>query len=166
MNLPQWIITAVALQRLAELVLARRNTAGLIANGGIEFGAAHYPFIVAVHVSWLSTLFFLTPTDAPVSVPLLAFFFLLQIGRVWVLFTLGARWTTRIIVLPNAPLVKHGLYRWFKHPNYLIVSAEIVILPFVFSQWQIALLFSFANFLVLFWRIKVENAALKKVLFD
>ena len=150
MSFPQWIIAAVVLQRLAELVLSRRNTARLLADGGVEAGARHYPLVVAVHAGWLGALFFLTPADAPVSGLLLGLFLLLQIGRVWVIFTLGARWTTRVIVLPDAPLVKHGPYRWLKHPNYFIVCAEIAVLPLVFGQWQIALFFSLANFFVLF----------------
>ena len=161
MSFPQWIIVAVVLQRLAELVLARRNTARLLANGAVETGARHYLLIVAVHAGWLGALFFLTPTDVPVSGLLLGLFLLLQIGRVWVIVTLGARWTTRVIVLPHAPLVKHGPYRWLKHPNYLIVGAEIAVLPLVFGQWQIAIIFSLANFFVLFWRIRIENAALE-----
>ena len=161
MSLPQWIIAAVVLQRLAELVLSRSNTARLLANGAVEVGARHYPFIVAVHAGWLGTLFFLTPNNAPMSGLLLSLFLLLQIGRVWVIVTLGARWTTRVIVLPNAPLVKHGPYRWLKHPNYLIVCAEIAVLPLIFGQWQIALFFSLANFLVLFWRIRIENSTLE-----
>ena len=92
---------------------------------------------------------------------LLSLFLLLQIGRVWVIVTLGTRWTTRVIVLPNTPLVKHGPYRWLKHPNYLIVCAEIAVLPLIFGQWQIALFFSLANFLVLFWRIRIENETLE-----
>jgi methyltransferase len=161
MSLPQWIIAAVVLQRLAELILSRRNTAHLLANGAVEVGARHYPFIVTVHAGWLGSLFFLTPNNMPVSGLLLSLFLLLQIGRVWVIVTLGARWTTRVIVLHNAPLVKHGPYRWLKHPNYLIVCAEIAVLPLIFGQWQIALFFSLANFFVLFWRIKIENATLE-----
>jgi methyltransferase len=161
MSLPQWIIAAVVLQRLAELVLSRRNTARLLANSAVEVGARHYPFIVAVHAGWLGALFFLTPNNAPMSGLLLSLFLLLQIGRVWVIVTLGTRWTTRVIVLPNTPLVKHGPYRWLKHPNYLIVCAEIAVLPLIFGQWQIALFFSLANFLVLFWRIRIENETLE-----
>lgn len=163
MSLPHWIIVAVILQRLAELVLARRNTARLIANGGVEAGARHYPLIVVVHAGWLGALLFLTPADASVSGLLLGLFLLLQIGRVWIIVTLGARWTTRIIILPDAPLVKLGPYRWFKHPNYLIVTAEIAVLPLVFGQWQIALFFSLANFFILCWRIRIENAALENL---
>lgn len=160
MSLVQWIVLAVAMQRLAELGLSHRNGVRLLAKGGTEVGAGHYPIIVGLHTGWLATLFFLTPADASASWLLLCLFLLLQAGRVWVITALGERWTTRVITLPNVPLVRRGPYRWLKHPNYLIVIGEIAILPQAFGQWQIALAFSLANLLVLFWRIRVENAAL------
>ncbi len=161
MSLLQWIVVAVALQRLAELGLARRNGAKLRAKGGIEVGAGHYPLLVGLHTGWLATLFFLAPADAPASWLLLCVFLLLQAGRIWVIVTLGERWTTRVITLPNVPLVQRGPYRWLKHPNYLIIIGEIAVLPLAFGQWQIALVFSLANLLLLYWRIRVENTALQ-----
>ncbi len=161
MSLLQWIVVAVALQRLAELGLAYRNGVKLRAKGGIEVGAGHYPLLVGLHTGWLAALFFLVPADAPASWLLLCVFLLLQAGRVWIIATLGERWTTRIITLPNVPLVRRGPYRWLKHPNYLIIIGEIAILPLAFGQWQIALVFSLANLLLLFWRIRVENTALQ-----
>ena len=164
MSLLQWIVIAVALQRLGELVLSHRNGAKLRAKGGVEVGSGHYPLMVALHAGWLVALFFATPTDATVSWLLLTVFLLLQTGRIWVIPTLGERWTTRIISLPNAPLIRRGPYRWLNHPNYLIVIAEIAVLPLAFGQWKLALGFSLANLLVLYWRVWVENTALNSPL--
>ena len=161
MNFIQWIVAAVALQRLAELVLSHRTGIKLRAKGGMETGAGHYPLMVGLHTGWLAALFFLTPADAAVSWLLLSVFLLLQAGRIWVIATLGEHWSTRIITVPNMPLVQRGPYRWLNHPNYLIVIGEIAVLPLAFGQWKIALAFSLANLLVLLWRIRIENTALR-----
>jgi methyltransferase len=153
------ILAFVTLQRLAELVIARRNTAALLARGAYEVSPGHYPLIVAVHAGWLAALWWLAP-GKPILWPLIAIFAVLQAGRVWVLATLGERWTTRIIILPGAPLVTGGPFRFLSHPNYTVVVAEIAILPLAFGLWQIALLFSVLNALVLFIRIRAEAKAL------
>jgi len=160
LGLPQWIIIAVAVQRLAELMLARRNTRRLLAEGGVEVGAGHYPFFVLLHGSWLIALFLVVPADAPVSWPLLTLFVLLQTGRVWVIATLGRYWTTRVITIPGAPLVRRGPFRLVRHPNYLIVTGEIAVLPLAFGAVPAAILFSILNAALLAWRIRVEDAAL------
>ena len=157
---PHWLIGLVALQRLLELALARRNTARLLASGAHEVGANHYLLIVAVHVAWIASLWLTVPASAPISWPWLVVYFALECGRAWVMLTLGRRWTTRIIRLPGAPLVRSGPYRFLRHPNYVVVCGETAILPLVFGQWQIALIFSILNAGVLAVRIKVENAAL------
>ncbi|GLR47605.1 isoprenylcysteine carboxyl methyltransferase family protein [Sphingomonas astaxanthinifaciens] len=161
---PHWpelaILFFVLLQRLSELVLARANTARLLAMGAKEYAPGHYPLIVAVHAGWLATLFWLAPGQ-PIAWPLLGLFVLLQLGRLWVLRTLGPRWTTRIIVLPNAPLVTGGPFRFVSHPNYLVVIGEIAVLPLVFGLWQVALIFSLLNAAVLFIRIRAEERALR-----
>jgi methyltransferase len=157
------ILGLVTLQRLGELVLARRNTARLLAQGGREVGAAHYPLIVALHAAWLIGLWVLVVRHAPdVSWPWLAVFVVLQALRVWVIASLGARWTTRIIVLPAAPLVTTGPYRFTSHPNYMIVVAEIMVLPLVFALVWYAVIFSILNAIVLWIRIRAEAAALKR----
>src|SRR6056297_3345717 len=109
---PQWIVLAVLAQRLAELVLARRNAARLLAAGGREHGAGHYPLFFAVQGGWLAALFALTPPEAPLQWGWLAAFAALQAGRVWVIASLGRFWTTRIVTVPGAPLVRRGPYRW------------------------------------------------------
>lgn len=156
------ILGLVTLQRLAELFLAERNRKRLLAKGAVEHGHAHYALIVALHAAWLVALWWWAPGQ-PISVPLLLFFLLLQGGRLWVLATLGQRWTTRILVLPDAPLVTRGPYRFVDHPNYVIVILEIAVLPLVFGLWRIALLFSVLNAAVLTVRIHAENRALRSL---
>jgi methyltransferase len=153
------ILSLVTLERLFELWLSKRNTWRLLAEGAREYGAAHYPLIVAVHALWLASLWWLAP-GRPVDGFWLGMYVLLELARIWVLATLGRRWTTRIIVLPGAPLVARGPYRLVKHPNYLVVVGEIAVLPLVFGLWPIALVFSLLNAAVLAIRIREENRAL------
>jgi methyltransferase len=153
------VLAVVTLQRLGELVLAERNTRRLLAKGAHEVGRGHYPFVVAVHAGWLATLWLLGP-GPPLHVVPLILYIILQAARVWVLTSLGERWTTRIIVLPGAPLVRHGPYRWLDHPNYWIVVAEIALLPLVFGLPEVAAIFSALNGIVLWIRIREENKAL------
>jgi methyltransferase len=157
---PQAIVLLVAAQRLAELAYARRNAQRLLSEGGIEHGRSHYPLMVLLHAVWLAALFLLVPADAAVSWPLIGIYVLLQAARLWVLASLGRFWTTRVITLPGAPLVRRGPYRWVRHPNYLIVTAEIAVLPLAFGAWQLALVFSLANAAFLALRIRVEDGAL------
>ena len=156
------ILGLVTLQRLGELVIARRNTRALLARGAYEAAPDHYPLIVAVHTLWLAALWWLAP-GRPILWPLIGLFALLQLGRLWVLATLGNRWTTRIIILPGAPLVTRGPFHLVSHPNYMIVVAEIATLPLAFGLWQLALIFSLANAVVLTIRIRAEGAALAAV---
>jgi len=155
------VLGFVTLQRLAELVIARRNTRALLARGGQERGAGHYPAMVALHAAWLAGLWILA-WDRPVSLPLLALFALLQLGRVWVLATLGGRWTTRIIVLPGETLVRRGPYRFLSHPNYVVVAAEIAVLPLAFGQAFYAVLFTLLNGAMLYVRLREESRALRE----
>ena len=160
MTWPAYLILAlVTVQRLGELVLAERNTRRLLAKGAHEVGRGHYQFLVAVHSGWLISLWLLGP-GPPIHVVPLVLYIALQFARVWVIATLGDRWTTRIIVLPGAPLVRRGPYRWVDHPNYLIVVAEIALLPLVFGLPAVAAFFSVLNAIVLWVRIREENRAL------
>jgi methyltransferase len=156
------ILVLVTLQRLGELWLSNRNTRRLLAQGGHEVGAAHYPFIVAVHVLWLAALWWFAP-GRPIDGFWLAMFVLVELARIWVLASLGPRWTTRIIVMPEAPLVRRGPYRFVAHPNYVVVVAEIAVLPLVWGLWQVALIFSALNAAVLYVRIRRENDALRSL---
>lgn len=154
------LVGLVALQRLGELLYARHNTRRLLAEGGVEVGAAHYPLIVALHAAWLTALLLLVPADRPPVWPLLLLFLALQAARLWIMISLGRFWTTRIITLPGSPLVRRGPYRYLRHPNYLLVSAEIALLPMVFGAWPIALAFTLANAALLAYRVRVEDTAL------
>ena len=156
----QGLALLVAAQRLGELVYARRNEARLRDRGAVESGAGHYPLFILLHGAWLLAVFLLIPADRVPSWPLIALFLLLQAARVWVVATLGPYWTTRVLSLPGAPLVRRGPYRWVRHPNYLIVAAEIAVLPLAFGAWWIAIAFSLANALLLYHRIGVEERAL------
>ena len=160
-GLAQWIVVAVALQRLLELVLAKRNTARLLAEGGVEIGRGHYLPIVLLHSGWLVVLFVQTPADAALNHWLIVFFVLLQAGRVWVIASLGRYWTTRIITVQDAPLIDRGPYRWLNHPNYVIVALELAVLPLAFGDWLVALAFTFANGALMYMRIPAENRALE-----
>ena len=153
------ILALVTLQRLGELWLAKRNTRRLLAQGAREYAPGHYPLIVGVHALWLIALWWLA-LPRPVHPLWLALFVLIELARIWVLTTLGPRWTTRIIVLSGDPLVRRGPYRFVNHPNYWVVAAEIAVLPLVFGLWQVALLFTLLNATVLTIRIREENRAL------
>lgn len=154
------VVGLVVAQRLVELAYARRNSRRLVAEGGVEVGARHYPAIVALHAAWLVALAITVPADTPANLPLLAVFIALQGARLWVLASLGRYWTTRVITVPDAPLVRRGPYRYMRHPNYLVVTAEIAVLPLVFGAWQIAAIFFALNLALLAHRIRVEDAAL------
>lgn len=153
------LLAFVTAERLAELWWARRNTRALIARGAVEHAPGHYPLIVALHAAWLAGLWMLGWSN-PVSPGWLAVFVLLQAGRLWVLATLGTRWTTRILVLPGEQLVTRGPYRFVSHPNYIVVAGEIAVLPLCLGLTWYAVVFSLANAAILAIRIRAESAAL------
>ncbi|MBB3443046.1 isoprenylcysteine carboxylmethyltransferase family protein [Rhizobium sp. BK379] len=157
------LLTFVTAQRLFELVIARRNTMALFARGAREIAPDHYPYMVALHTGWLLGLWMLA-AGQPIQLFWFCVFMLLQVLRLWVLATLRERWTTRIIILPGAPLVEGGPYRFFKHPNYMIVTGEIAALPLAFGMPFYALVFSLLNAAILTVRIRAENAALKSAM--
>ncbi len=159
------LLACVTLGRLAELMLARRNTAGLLARGGIELSPGHYPAIVVMHTAWLAALW-IFGAGQPVHLGWLAVFAALQVLRVWVLGTLGSRWTTRIIVVPGETLVSRGPYRFVSHPNYLVVIGEIAVLPLCLDLPWIAVVFSFLNACILWVRIRAENSGLRAARHD
>jgi len=149
----------VTLSRIVELPIAGANTKRLLAHGGYEVAPGHYLLIVALHAAWLISLWLLA-LHRPVSIPLLILFGLVECARIWVLSTLGSRWTTRIIVVPGERLIARGAYRFLNHPNYAVVVAEIALLPLVFGLWRIALIFTILNAILLAIRIREENKAL------
>lgn len=155
-----WLLGFVVLQRLAELALAQHNTRRLLAQGAREVGARHYPLFILLHGSWLVAIALAVPWSTEPSWPLVGLFLVLQALRVWVVASLGRFWTTRIITLEKAPLVRRGPYRWVHHPNYWVVVGEIAVLPLAFGAWHVALAWSVLNALLLRHRIRLENAAL------
>lgn len=154
------VLGFVAAERLVELAFAARNSRKLRAMGAVEAGAGHYPLLVALHGGWLGAMAFTIAPETPAEPALLAAFAALQAARAWTIASLGRHWTTRILVLPGAPLVRRGPYRWLRHPNYAIVVAEIAVVPSMFGAYGLALAFSVANALLLRHRIRVEEAAL------
>jgi len=155
-----WILAAVALQRLLELVYAARNTRRLKARGAVEIGANHYPLFILLHGSWLISLAILVPADTQPNWWLIAAFAVFQGLRVWVVATLGPYWTTRIITLPQAPLVRRGPFRWVRHPNYMVVICEIALLPLAFGAVELAVIYSALNLALIAYRIRIEERAL------
>ena len=153
------LLTFVTAQRLGELVYARSNEARLRRAGAVEIGAPHYPAIVALHALWLATLW-AVGWSRPLQWGWTAFYIVLQFGRLWVLATLGRRWTTRVFVQPGEHLVARGPYRFVSHPNYLVVTLEIFVLPLALRLPWLSLLFGLLNVAVLAWRIRVEGRAL------
>jgi methyltransferase len=146
-------------------VLSRRHERALRARGAVEAGAAHYPLMVAVHAAMLGgaggeVLLLDRPFLPWLGWPMLAVVAATMALRYWVVATLGERWTTRVLVLPGAPLVAGGPFRLLRHPNYLAVAVEVVALPLVHTAWSTALLCGVANLLVLARRIRVEDVAL------
>jgi methyltransferase len=150
----------VTAERVGELFLARRNTARLLDRGAVEKSPAHYPLIIALHVVWLAGLW-LVAWDRPVQIPWVAAFGALQVLRIWSMAALGERWTSRIIVLPGAPLVTSGPYRYLQHPNYAVVIGEVAVLPLAFGLPWYALVFSLLNAVLMAIRITAESAALR-----
>ena len=154
-----WLVAFLIAQRCVELCFVQFNTERLRAMGGVEFGAAHYPLMIALHTSWLLGLWLLGH-DRSIITFWLAIFVLLKFGRLWVIASLGRRWTTRVIVLPGSVPVLRGPYRWLKHPNYLVVALEIAVVPLALGLPLFALIFSAANAALLACRIRIENEAL------
>jgi methyltransferase len=159
------LILAIGIERLAELIVSKRNARWAFANGGKEFGHNHYPVMVTVHAALLlgcvvEVWALHRPFIAWLGWPMLAVVALSQALRWWCVRTLGPRWNTLVIVVPQAPLVRRGPYRWLHHPNYVAVVVEGIALPLVHTAWVTAACFTLANALLLTVRIRVENAAL------
>lgn len=155
---PFALLVFLTLQRASELLIATRNTRRLLAHGAYETGAGHYPIMVALHASWLASLWWFG-RDRAFVLPFVFAFALLQLGRAWVLATLGARWTTRIIIVPGETPVTRGPFRFVRHPNYLVVAFELPCVSLAFGLVWHALLFGALNLAMIAWRIRAENRA-------
>jgi methyltransferase len=160
------LIAAVAAERIAELVVSQRNLAWSRARGGVEFGARHYPAMVTLHTALLVGALveaMYRPFLPALGWPMLAIVLAAQGLRWWCIATLGHQWNTRVVVIPEAPRVTAGPYRFFSHPNYVAVVIEGIALPLVHTAWVTAALFTMLNFFVLRTRIDVENSALARL---
>ena len=160
-------VAAISVQRLLELVLARRNERKARARGAVERGQGHYPLIVGLHSLWIvSTLVegLVRGSEPPSLWPLaLALFLIVQPLRYWAIFSLGPYWNTKILVVPGARPVGRGPYRYVSHPNYVVVVVEILAFPLIFGAWWTALVFTVLNAAVLYIRIREENRALREL---
>jgi methyltransferase len=159
------LILAIGVERLAELIVSKRHARWAFANGGREFGRNHYPVMVALHSALLlgcavEAWALHRPFIAWLGWPMLVLVALSHVLRWWCVATLGPRWNTLVIVVPQAPLIRRGPYRWLHHPNYVAVVVEGVALPLVHTAWLTAAIFTLANALLLSVRIRMENAAL------
>lgn len=160
------LVVAVALERVAELVVSRRNAAWSLDRGGVETGRRHYAVMVALHTGLLAGALAEVWLRRPPFVPVLGWSMLAlvvvsQALRWWCIATLGRRWNTRVIVVPGLPLVTNGPYRFLSHPNYVAVVVEGFALPLVHSAWVTAVVFTACNAVLLGVRLRVENAALR-----
>jgi len=160
-----WVmIIALAMQRIAELMLSKRNERWLKSQGGYEVGAEHYKYMVMLHVTWFIAMvaehYLRSTALSPLWPVWLSVIVLTQVGRYMVITTLGKFWNTRIMVVPHLPLVKNGLYRFMKHPNYWIVGAEIALFPLLFELYITAFVYTILNTIMLAVRVRVEENAL------
>lgn len=162
-----FVFIIVIIQRLVELIVAGRNERWIRSQGAIEVGASHYKWMVLMHTAFfVSLLIEVLIFDRPLSPIwgiLLAIFLLMQILRVWCLSSLGKFWNTKILILPGADVQKKGPYRWIRHPNYVIVTTELIVLPLLFSAYITAVVFLLLNIWMLSVRIPAEEKALREL---
>ena len=163
-------VLATGVERLYELRVSSRNASAALSAGGVEYGQRHFPWMVALHTGLLlaciaEVVLLGRPFIPWLGWPMLALAVACQVGRYWIIHSLGAQWNTRVIVVPGSPrVVSRGLYRWFTHPNYVIVAVEGIALPLVHTAWITAIAFTVLNaVLLLGFRIPVENKALKQL---
>jgi methyltransferase len=149
-------------QRLAELYVSSKNEKWLLRNGAVEYGKGHYPYIVAMHILFIVSIIaeYIWRDNTTASYPLIIMFFVLIVIKVIVILTLGHYWNTKIYKVPGTRPVATGIYKYIKHPNYIIVICEIVIIPLAFGLYYTAVVFTILNAIMLTVRIKKENEVL------
>jgi methyltransferase len=157
------LISFIILLRIGELILSRRNQIWLLQQGAIEYGQKHYPFIVALHVLFIVSLIieYSTTQTATFSRVFFVLCIMFWSFKFWVITSLGKFWNTKIYHISELPLIKKGVYKYLKHPNYLVVIAEIAIIPLVFHLYYTAIVFTVLNAIMLTVRVREENKALK-----
>ena len=148
--------------RIAELLFSKKNEKWLLQNGAIESGKSHYPFMVMLHTLFIFSLVYeyTTQSNTSYSSFLMILYFLTILVKIWVISALGSFWNTKIFHIPHIQPIKKGIYRYIKHPNYVIVIIEIALIPMIFHLYYTALIFSILNALMLYVRIKEENKVL------
>ncbi|WP_088011402.1 isoprenylcysteine carboxyl methyltransferase family protein [Gottfriedia acidiceleris] len=158
------IFLFIIIQRVIELGIAKNNEKKLKMRGALEFGQEHYKFFILLHsmffISILIENYFIQYVEIGFLTIFIVVFIILQLARVWVISSLGERWNTKIIILPNEKLVKRGLYKYIKHPNYIIVTIELLVIPIMFHAYITTVIFSVCNLILLKVRIREENKAL------
>jgi methyltransferase len=154
------ILAFVTAQRVIELVYSHRNATMLLAKNGCEVGRAHYVLMVLLHIAWLATLWW-DAWDRPVYWSMIVVYLLLQVVRAWMLMALGPRWTMRIIVTPDEPVEANLFTRFLRHPNYLVLALEILVLPLAFGLWWLAVLFTLVNAAMIYWRLRIEDETIE-----
>lgn len=159
------LVAAVGAQRLWELRVSARNEAALRARGAVEHAPRQMVWMRLVHVGWLAAMplevVLLDRELVPWVAVIAAVAFAIGQGlRYAAMHALGGRWCVRVMTLAGAPPVTTGVFRYVRHPNYLGVILELAALPLVHGAWITSLVFSIANGLVLWRRIRVEEAAL------
>jgi len=159
---PQIAAVLILLQRGLEELYSARNTKKLIAEGGQEVSRDYYPVVAITHLAWIAAIFMLIPATAQIIWPLLVLYLILQVVRYWVIATLGRYWTHRIITIKDAPVVRSGPYRWLRHPNYMVTIAETFLLPLVFADVAVAVIFGCVWSAVLYYKILLEDGALNE----
>jgi methyltransferase len=161
----KWFLMFILLQRAIELGIAKSNEKWMKKNGGVEFGQTHYVWMIAMHTLFFISLFtevsILQKNPSELWPFLLIVFILAQIIRVWALYSLGRHWNTKIIVIPNANVIKRGPYRFLRHPNYVIVALEFAVVSLLFNAYLTLVLFSIANAIMMSVRIPMEEKALR-----
>jgi len=158
-----FFISFIILLRIGELILSQRNEIWLLQNGAIEYGHKHYPYIVSLHILFIVSLIieYSTKQTAFFSLFFLVLYLLILLFKAWIILSLGKFWNTKIYHITDFPLIKKGVYKYLKHPNYLVVISEIAIIPLVFHLYFTAIVFTVLNAIMLSVRIKEENKVLK-----
>ncbi len=163
-----WVLTITIFERLAELLISKRNAKWSFAQGGVEFGRDHYKWMVLLHVSYLLScilepIFFDRDVDLNWTIFFTVVVILTQALRWWVITTLGHQWNTRVIIVSGLPRIEDGPFRFFDHPNYIAVIIELAALPLIHGAWMTSFVFSVLNLWLLRVRIRIENQALKSL---
>jgi methyltransferase len=167
-NLALYLFIVTVLERFYELYVSHKNRAWSMSQGGIEFGASHYKWMVGLHVCLVIAVpseHYLIGSDLPPQIRVFALIgvIICQALRWWIITTLGKQWNTRVIIVPGMNRITTGPYRFLNHPNYVVVVTEVLVLPLIYGSWMTSILFSILNGLLLRHRIQIENAALKQL---